>query len=603
VVLAGVLYVFGAALILARYAKSSRSLTAATRAAQPIAGTKLEAVVESLRKRIGVRRFPTVLLSEEVDTPLAFGMRQPVILIPTEMAEEASVCDLESILLHEYAHLDQRHDISVWLSVLAKAMYWPNPLVHRATFELCRAREEVSDNYVLRVLPATQLARALLSVAQSRARFVPQPAAAGLMLPKWNLERRVAGLLDPTRNCETHATRFNMTAFNLTAATLCATLAGLQLVHAQDATVRVKQGNHTYTLRSTAKHPVTIQVRGKDGKVSTIVIEGRANRVRKRGGVTYFVNGDGGERYMVRTRTPEPPTPPMLERDAVPPIPPMPEDFEVARPGSPAAPPAPPLRSDDDYFQVAPPAMPGDATPVPPEPPEAAAPDTVIVGRGPDKTIVRQDIVVDGGPLAIVQADPVIKDDAVFQVRGNKDAPTTEEHRREIEALRKQKLRAAYEAGQRAGDSVKREMASQSEGTMTRANAEAMKKAFAAEREAMRNMMAADSVKREMASQSEGTMTRANAETMKKAFAAEREAMRKAMAAERESQRDIMGKAVRIRTDEMARAQKDLARAAADEGGHRSLHQLLEQAAREAEANGNKKAAEQIRNLIGQLSK
>jgi beta-lactamase regulating signal transducer with metallopeptidase domain len=267
------IYACGACIPLLRLFASHQRLSGLVRRADPVFQPRIQKVIDRIRGQIGVRNFPSALHSSETDTPLAFGTKRGVIVLPSRWLETASKEEIESVLLHEYAHVDQKHGASIWLSVLAKAIYWPNPLVHLASYELCRSREEISDNYVLQLVPATQLARTLLNVAQTRTTTTTPLAAAGLFYPRWDLEKRVAGLLDPSRNRETHVTRFKMTTFHLSAAAVCATLAGVQLVHAQQKIVKIAQNGHVYILKATSKHPVTIQVKQKDGKITKLVIK------------------------------------------------------------------------------------------------------------------------------------------------------------------------------------------------------------------------------------------------------------------------------------------------------------------------------------------
>ena len=97
-----------------------------------------------VKGKLGVRKFPVVLVSDRITSPLAVAGPNPAIVIPAGLCESMSLEELVSVLLHEYAHIDQNHARSVLLAAISKALYWPHPFVHLLAFELVRAREEVS---------------------------------------------------------------------------------------------------------------------------------------------------------------------------------------------------------------------------------------------------------------------------------------------------------------------------------------------------------------------------------------------------------------------------------------------------------------------------
>jgi hypothetical protein len=97
-----------------------------------------------------------------------------------------------------------RHDH--WLGILqrlAAAAFWPHPLVHLVNRQLCRAREEICDNHVLRCEDAPGYARVLLLLSSQPKGTAAPSTASGLARPGWRLEERVAGLLDERRNTMT----------------------------------------------------------------------------------------------------------------------------------------------------------------------------------------------------------------------------------------------------------------------------------------------------------------------------------------------------------------------------------------------------------------
>jgi beta-lactamase regulating signal transducer with metallopeptidase domain len=252
----GLMFVFGRVLIGCRKVLKLKS------AAQiPLPVLVTEAVLE-LKSRLGVRSFPDVRVSADVGTPLAIGIGRPTILLPQEIAESATQADLFAILAHEFAHLDQKHFVSAFAELAALAAYWPHPLIYPVRLELARAREEVSDNFVLQLTSPTQFAKTLLWAAERCQPSPRLPAAVGLVLSGWNLEQRVQGLLDPRRRSTDGLSRFNMTTYLTAAVGACMLLAGVRLSHSQTATVEVKQDGKVYVLHVNSSHPASVTVTG-----------------------------------------------------------------------------------------------------------------------------------------------------------------------------------------------------------------------------------------------------------------------------------------------------------------------------------------------------
>ncbi|GHU35734.1 hypothetical protein FACS1894105_04930 [Clostridia bacterium] len=100
----------------------------------------------------GIKCKLTVCKNPLALTPMLVGLFRPVIILPDR---EYSAAHLEYILHHELTHY-RRRDVAVkWLSVLAGAIHWFNPLVYLARRELDRICELSCDETVIRSLDAS----------------------------------------------------------------------------------------------------------------------------------------------------------------------------------------------------------------------------------------------------------------------------------------------------------------------------------------------------------------------------------------------------------------------------------------------------------------
>ena len=90
---------------------------------------------------------PQAYINPLVTTPMLIGLFKPVILLPKR---DYSFAELRSILLHEITHL-RRFDIAIkWLSLLACALHWFNPIVWIARRKISNACEFSCDEAVIR---------------------------------------------------------------------------------------------------------------------------------------------------------------------------------------------------------------------------------------------------------------------------------------------------------------------------------------------------------------------------------------------------------------------------------------------------------------------
>ena len=83
------------------------------------------------RNRLGISRSVTLVSSDRVCVPLVLGWLQPVIVISSEDATNLALrpAYVDSILLHELAHLKRGDDIGNLLQQVVQILYWPHPMI------------------------------------------------------------------------------------------------------------------------------------------------------------------------------------------------------------------------------------------------------------------------------------------------------------------------------------------------------------------------------------------------------------------------------------------------------------------------------------------
>ncbi|WP_286765507.1 MULTISPECIES: M56 family metallopeptidase [Rhodopirellula] len=159
-----------------------------------------ESFVEAC-ERIGLRPDSVrLVVSDQVEIPIAARLIQSVVVLPREMVQDDSPSDLSQVLIHELAHVKRRDQWIVLLQHLASAIHWWNPLVHRLNRCLAEAREEICDNYVLENCDAPSYCRTLLQITQRQRQTMVPLGAVGLFTSRWKLEQRIQSLLNANRN-------------------------------------------------------------------------------------------------------------------------------------------------------------------------------------------------------------------------------------------------------------------------------------------------------------------------------------------------------------------------------------------------------------------
>lgn len=105
--------------------------------------------VRRTAEHLGITRKVTVWLSEHVTSPLTVGYLKPVILLPVAAITHLSTSQIETILLHELAHI-RRYDYLINLiSRFVHAVLYFNPFVKAFVRIQERERERAADELVL----------------------------------------------------------------------------------------------------------------------------------------------------------------------------------------------------------------------------------------------------------------------------------------------------------------------------------------------------------------------------------------------------------------------------------------------------------------------
>ncbi len=184
------------------------------------------------QRRMGFKHGTALLTSNELPSPISWGVVRPVILLNSEAAESHD--EAEAIITHELAHVARLDWAKLLLSRVAVAIFWFNPFVWLLAREAHQLREEAADDAVLATdIDETDYAKLLVGVARHECRgFLI--GAHGVAPAKNSLARRVKRVLDGAAKRAPGGWRWGSAAAFF-AAGMAVPVAALNLVPAQVA--------------------------------------------------------------------------------------------------------------------------------------------------------------------------------------------------------------------------------------------------------------------------------------------------------------------------------------------------------------------------------
>ncbi len=170
------------------------------------------------------RRGMQIRVSAAASEPGAFGVWQPVLLIPEGMQESMTEEQFEAIVEHEYCHVQRRDNFFALAHLVVEAAFWFHPFVHWAGRRLLIERERACDEDVLRRGFASEIyAESILSVS----RFCLRPPVAGMAGASGvTLKERIRGIMNSQSICELTLARKAAVAAAGIAAVLLPVLSG-----------------------------------------------------------------------------------------------------------------------------------------------------------------------------------------------------------------------------------------------------------------------------------------------------------------------------------------------------------------------------------------
>ncbi|HTG63662.1 MAG TPA: M56 family metallopeptidase [Sphingomicrobium sp.] len=178
------------------------------------------------QRRMGFKNGTALLTSNELSSPISWGLMRPVILLNEEALDATG--EAEAIIAHELAHVARLDWAKLMLARIATAIFWFNPLAWVLAREAHQLREEAADDAVLAAnIDGADYAQLLVGVARHECKGLLL-GAHGVAPGKGSLRRRVGRVLDGTL-ARSPATKSWVAGFGAGMLVMAAPLAALTL--------------------------------------------------------------------------------------------------------------------------------------------------------------------------------------------------------------------------------------------------------------------------------------------------------------------------------------------------------------------------------------
>jgi len=145
------LWLAGTGLVLVSIARARWRLGRFRRAEAIGDAAALRGRVSLLARRLGIHRPVSVLAAPGLESPVAFGLVRPSLVVPVRFAEQFDERQQDTILAHELAHLAAHDPAWQLLADLLSAVFWWQPMVWWLRVRLRAASEAAADEASLLV--------------------------------------------------------------------------------------------------------------------------------------------------------------------------------------------------------------------------------------------------------------------------------------------------------------------------------------------------------------------------------------------------------------------------------------------------------------------
>jgi beta-lactamase regulating signal transducer with metallopeptidase domain len=166
--------------------------------------------VERLASLFGIKRPVRAFTSGQVAMPMTIGSLKPLVILPTDLADDLSQSEFESVVAHELAHVKRWDYLTNMLQRGVQAYLFFHPAVWFICKQLTIERELACDDWAVKTCEPrryasclTKLVEALNESKPHRLQRVAATGIGGIVFGKHVISRRVEMILNRDRNSTT----------------------------------------------------------------------------------------------------------------------------------------------------------------------------------------------------------------------------------------------------------------------------------------------------------------------------------------------------------------------------------------------------------------
>ncbi len=188
-------YLLICSILLTRLTLAALQIFRIGRRAELVSDLLLVKQINEVRKELSISRTILVKFSEEISSPVSFGLTRPLVIFPA-VAKNWNRDTFKSALVHELCHIGRLDWLSSTASHLTCAIFWFNPFAWQVANRLNIEAESACDLAVLnRGIDSNDYAQDLLFIARSCKHATSHQPLAQHVVSAELLKSRIAELL------------------------------------------------------------------------------------------------------------------------------------------------------------------------------------------------------------------------------------------------------------------------------------------------------------------------------------------------------------------------------------------------------------------------
>lgn len=145
------IWLIGALVLLSIFWRGSHQLRMIRRYASP-PSREIQSIFDRCCVKLRLKRYIVLRQSGSISAPISFGVKKAFVVLPTDKLDPLSETQLEHIMLHELTHIKHGDLLLNYLMCVLQAIFWFNPFIWIAFWQMRRDREAYCDWDVLNVL-------------------------------------------------------------------------------------------------------------------------------------------------------------------------------------------------------------------------------------------------------------------------------------------------------------------------------------------------------------------------------------------------------------------------------------------------------------------